>query len=165
MVRFKAWKTEDLLQNEFKTLDKNKRVSNAKKTEVDNILFDSKLEANMYLALKNLHIPHERQHTIILQPQFKDTDGKTVRAIKWIVDFYFPWCETILDTKGYATEVAKIKIKIFKNIYLNSLGVLYPARHENEINIIYKRLIIVTKMKDIDSITLQLLSEWQQQKT
>lgn len=55
-----------------------------------------------------------------LQPKYKKND-KTIRAINYIADFtYFDVNKgktIIIDTKGYRTEVYKLKKKIFEYVY------------------------------------------------
>lgn len=105
----------------------------AKKTEIDGIKFDSKLEANRYMQLKFLEevgkIKELRlQQEFELQPKFKDKEGKTIRAINYIADFtyYNDKGEFIVeDTKGFETKEFKLKQKmlLYKypdiNFYVN----------------------------------------------
>jgi len=93
----------------------NARVRNATKVEVNKIKFDSKLEAYMYKLFKAKNIKMELQYVITLQPSFK-RDGKTIRAIKWVADFYLPDHNMIVDTKGWGTEIFKMKLKMFKHM-------------------------------------------------
>ena len=55
-----------------------------------------------------------------LQPKYKKND-KTIRAINYIADFtYFDVNKgktIIVDTKGYRTELYKLKKKIFEYVY------------------------------------------------
>ena len=55
-----------------------------------------------------------------LQPKYKK-NNKTIRAINYIADFtYFDVNKgktIIVDTKGYRTEVYKLKKKIFEYVY------------------------------------------------
>jgi hypothetical protein len=106
----------------FNSNKMNKRVKNATKVYVEDIKFDSKLEAYMYSLLKSKGVKMELQHVIVLQPSFK-REGKTIRAIKWVADFYLPDHNLIIDTKGWGTEIFKMKLKIFK--YLQFTG-KYP---------------------------------------
>lgn len=95
-----------------------------KKVVVDNILFDSKKEANYYTKLKILKdagkiLDLELQKKFVLQPTFK-LNGKTYRAITYIADFVYKDQEGqthVVDTKGYRTQVYKIKKKIFMKKY------------------------------------------------
>ena len=95
-----------------------------KKVVVDNILFDSKKEANYYTKLKILRdagkiLDLELQKRFVLQQGFK-LHGKTYRAITYIADFVYKDQEGqthVVDTKGYCTEVYKIKKKLFMKKY------------------------------------------------
>lgn len=115
---------EHITLEEYKQLhQKGNSKYKAKKTEVDGIKFDSQKEANRYLDLlvlqragliQDLH----RQVKYELQPHYKK-NGKTIRAINYIADFtYFLNGKLIVeDTKGYRTEVYKLKKKIFEYKY------------------------------------------------
>lgn len=90
-----------------------------KKVVVDNILFDSKKEANYYTKLKILRDAGKisglrLQEKFILQPSFK-LNGKTYRAITYVADFVYKDDKGmhVVDTKGYRTQVYKIKKKLF----------------------------------------------------
>lgn len=90
-----------------------------KKVVVDNILFDSKKEANYYTKLKILRDAGKisglrLQEKFILQPSFK-LNGKTYRAITYVADFVYKDDKGmhVVDTKGYRTETYKIKKKLF----------------------------------------------------
>lgn len=94
-----------------------------KKVVMDNILFDSKKEANYYTYLKLLEKAGkiknlELQKKFILQDKF-NLNGKTYRAITYVADFvYEEKGQThVVDTKGYRTEVYKIKKKLFMKKY------------------------------------------------
>lgn len=91
----------------------------SKKTTVDNIKFDSKKEANRYLELKLLEKTGkiyilELQPKYLLQERFTDNTGKKHREINYIADFRYIENDKIIveDTKGFRTEVYKIKKKI-----------------------------------------------------
>ena len=90
-----------------------------KKVVVDNILFDSKKEANYYTKLKILKdagkiTDLELQKKFILQDKFT-LNGKTYRAITYVADFVYKDDKGmhVVDTKGYRTQVYKIKKKLF----------------------------------------------------
>lgn len=94
-----------------------------KKTVVDNIKFESNLEATRYKELKLLQrakqISNLRlQVPFLLQEGFKK-NGKTHRKIEYIADFvYEENGQTIVeDTKGMKTETFKIKQKLFEYKY------------------------------------------------
>ena len=95
------------------------------KTMVNGIMFDSKLEANRYWELsilqragkiKNLKLQPEYE----LQPAFRK-NGKAFKRISYIADFeYEQDGKTIVeDTKGFRTEVFRIKEKLFEYKYPN----------------------------------------------
>lgn len=99
-----------------------KNKYNAKKTEVDNIRFDSIAESNMYKQLKPLEqagairdlqfqVPFE------LIPEFVNANGKKQKPVTYIADFVFFDTEKnrtrVLDCKGYRTDMYKMKKKIF----------------------------------------------------
>lgn len=101
---------------------------NAKKTEVDGIWFDSKREAARYGELKMLKNSQEYTERItglklqpefVLQESFKDSHGKTHRAIKYRADFeyYQNGHHIVEDVKGKETPVFKLKAKLFIKRY------------------------------------------------
>ena len=106
----------------------NPRVRGATKTVVGGIQFDSKLEAHMYSKLCRLDwLVVKRQHKFVLQPSFRSTvTGKHIREIAWVVDFYLPQIGMIIDPKGFATEMAKVKIKMMQYAIFKEL---YPIDH------------------------------------
>lgn len=96
-----------------------------RKIVVDDIKFDSILEANRYKELKLLQrakqISNLRlQVPFLLQESFKK-NGKIHRKIEYIADFvYEENGQTIVeDTKGMKTETFKIKQKLFEYKYPN----------------------------------------------
>lgn len=115
-----------------------------KKTEVDGIIFDSKMESRYYERLKAQKaageiLDFELQPEFILQEKFIIVDGQivlgsdpefnkikrrtkapTVQAIKYRSDFkvtYLDGSVEIIDTKGQATADFKIKKKMFAYRY------------------------------------------------
>ena len=86
-----------------------------KKVVVDNILFDSKKEANYYTKLKILKdagkiTDLELQKKFILQDKFT-LNGKTYRAITYIADFVYKDQEGqvhVVDVKSEATKKDKV---------------------------------------------------------
>lgn len=96
-----------------------------KKAVIDNIEFDSKLEANRYVELKLLQRAGKiknlkLQPRFLLQDSFKK-NGKTFRKIEYVADFqYIENGKTIVeDVKGMQTDVFKLKHKIFEKVYPN----------------------------------------------
>lgn len=91
-----------------------------KKILGDGYTFDSKKEYARYCQLKTM-LKARVITDLYLQPEFeiipkmKDEKGKTLRAIKYIGDFkYTQDGNTVVeDTKGFATDVYKIKKRLF----------------------------------------------------
>lgn len=97
-----------------------------KKVVIDNILFDSKKEANYYTYLKLLKDAGkiwnlELQKKFILQDKFK-LNGKTYRAITYVADFVYEDDKGIhvVDVKSEVTKkdkVYRLKKKLFAYKY------------------------------------------------
>lgn len=94
-----------------------------KKVVIDGIKFDSKKEANYYTKLKLMQNAGviwdlEIQRKYILQKAFT-FNGKTIREISYYADFVYEDKNGIhvVDTKGYRTDVYKIKKKMFIKKY------------------------------------------------
>ena len=106
-----------------------------KKTVVDGIKFDSKLEAEYYQLLKfkkaQGHIQDFKlQPRYTLQETFK-RDGKTYRSITYVADFEIMQNDgsvVVVDCKGMMTDVFKIKAKLFTKLY----GKLYLVKRSKE---------------------------------
>ena len=117
---------EHITLEEYKQLQqKGKSKYKAKKTSIDGIKFDSQKEANRYLELKLLEKQGiindlELQARFELQPSYKK-NGKTVRPIYYVADFVyydtFKGQKIVEDTKGYRTEIYKLKKKLFEFRY------------------------------------------------
>lgn len=97
----------------------------SRKVIIDGIKFDSKKEGNRYLELKLLLKAGkirdlELQKKFELQPKYK-MNNKTIRAIYYVADFvYFDVDKKemiVEDTKGFRTEVYKLKKKLFEYKY------------------------------------------------
>lgn len=95
------------------------------KVEIDGHKFDSKMEGNRYLKLKELLKEKqikdlELQPRFLLQPSFKKY-GRTIRKIEYIADFkYYDNVRQKLiieDVKGFETKDFKIKQKYFDYKY------------------------------------------------
>ena len=104
-------------QNKYK----NKRIS------ADGKEFDSRLEYTRYRQLKLLEKAGEikslrLQVKFLLQPKYRK-NGKTIKEISYIADFTYYDVKkgkmVIEDTKGYRTEIYKLKKKIFEYQYPN----------------------------------------------
>lgn len=105
-------------ENVFKPAKRAKY--NNKRVRVDGILFDSKLEADYYAALKlklkaGLIRGFCRQPEFVLQEGFADRKPITYRA-DFIV-FRKDGTAEIIDVKGMETEVFKMKRKLFQSRY------------------------------------------------
>ena len=96
-----------------------------KAVAVDGIMFASKREAKrykeLYLLLKCGKISAlELQKKFILQPPYKK-NGKSIREITYVADFVYFDKERnkviVEDSKGYRTEVFKLKKKLFEYVY------------------------------------------------
>lgn len=105
----------DVKQNKYKN----------KKVIYDGIKFDSKKEMAFYVKLKLLEEKGiikdlELQKSFELQPSFK-LNGKTYKKITYRADFSYVSIEDnkmhIVDTKGFRTEVYKLKKKMFAYKY------------------------------------------------
>lgn len=93
---------------------------------IDDIDFMSIKEAKRYNELKLLEKAGiikelELQKVFELQPKFKNKLGEHIRAITYVADFYYYDNEkqeyVVEDTKGFRTEVYKIKKKLFEYKY------------------------------------------------
>ena len=91
-----------------------------KKCFYKDMMFDSKKERDYYvileMMLKNNQITDlKTQVKFELQPSFK-FNGKTIRSISYIADFTYikDGKLIIVDTKGYRTEVYKLKKKMMQ---------------------------------------------------
>lgn len=103
---------------------------NAKKTEIDGILFDSKREAARYVELKEQEklgfiTGLERQVKFELIPAQKRPDGTTERGCYYYADFCY-WRNgkyVVEDVKGYDTETYRIKRKLMlqKGYYITEI--------------------------------------------
>lgn len=104
---------------------RNRNKYNSRKIEIDNIKFASKLEAKRYVELKELEKEGKirdlvLQREFVLIPPFKK-NGKTYRKTSYFADFCYFDKEThkymVEDTKGFKTEVYKLKKKMFEEKY------------------------------------------------
>lgn len=107
------------------TRKRHQKYNNTKK-EYDGIMFDSKKEMYMYIALKKWEEEGritnlELQKTYELQPRFSIRKGKELRInrpITYTPDFvFFDKLEgrvRVLDAKGMKTETYKLKKKLFE---------------------------------------------------
>lgn len=107
---------------------------NAKKVTIDGIQFDSKIESQYYLHLKQKMenkeiIAFGLQPEFILQDSFKK-NGKTFREIKYIADFNIVHNDgtiEIVDVKGMVTPVFLLKKKLYEKQYPHKLTLMKYA--------------------------------------
>lgn len=107
-----------------------------KKTIVNGVKFDSKLEHYCYDYLKLVGADFDFQHKITLVEKFRFND-KGVRATTLTVDFVVRKNENTyyVDTKGFPTEVSKLKYKLLRNKIKDEKGVdVIWLKNKKEIN-------------------------------
>jgi hypothetical protein len=102
-----------------------------KKVLIDNITFDSIKEANRYKKLKLLEAKGiitdlKLQVKYELQPSYK-MNNKAIRAINYVADFAYRLDNKLIvdDTKGYRTEVYRLKKKMFEFKYGIEINEIY----------------------------------------
>ncbi len=94
------------------------------RTEIDGIIFDSKLEARFYEYIKRLkadgHIKNfELQKKFLLLDAF-EKNGEKFRKIEYVADFviyHHDGSMEVMDTKGVETDIFKVKRKLFEKNY------------------------------------------------
>lgn len=103
---------------------------NARKVEYDNLVFDSKLELNVYKRLKEL----EKDNIIYnLDRQVKFeliSKNDKYRACNYVADFVFDKDNThyIIDVKGMVLDVFKLKQKIFYDKYKKDIQIVKSVK-------------------------------------
>lgn len=122
----------------------NKKVRNATKTVIDGHTFDSKLESHMYALLRMHKIKFEMQKEYLLLESFTYR-SETVRPMIMTIDFYLPEIDTLIETKGFADEKYKVKLKWLKW----TLKTAYKIEPD---------YIEVKNKKECDSLILKILS-------
>lgn len=126
----------------------NKKVRNATKSVVDGVKFDSNLEKTMYDLLTGAQIDFQFQKQYILQQKFRYGTA-AIRAITLTVDFYLPERNMIIDTKGYANDVAPVKYKMLKKLlyfeydngWITSLPKIELPSTKKECEVLLNRLL------------------------
>lgn len=94
---------------------------NNKKVVIDDIKFDSKMEGDFYIYLKQLKADGQvvdfiLQPSFTLQDGFVRYDGKKILPIKYKADFhvfYADGTDDVIDIKGQLTAEFKLKRKMF----------------------------------------------------
>jgi len=156
-------KSEDLVDpnpikiEPFAPISENKKIRNATKTVVDGVKFDSLLEKYMYDLLRGAKIEFEFQKVYVLQEKFR-YGKEAVRAITLTVDFFVPLLfneAIIIDTKGFANDVAPLKMKLLKrllydhyeNHYYAKLPKIEIPKNKKEAELLLNRLLYDDKYK------------------
>jgi hypothetical protein len=114
-----------------------------KKVIVNGVKFDSKLEHYLYGYLELIGADFKFQERVVLFDKFRFNE-KGVRAMTLIVDFVVEKNgETMyVDTKGFATEVAKIKYKLLKHKLKDEENVdVVWLKNKKEVNSFINNLI------------------------
>jgi hypothetical protein len=121
---------------------KRSSYHSTKKITYKGVVYDSNLELHFYklLEINKLVDKVKTQVPFLLQESFK-WQGKTIRKIEYIADFYFEDKKIVIEPKGLLEEKAKIKHKIFKYKYPNILFFLTRNQADN-IEVIKKLKII-----------------------
>ena len=99
---------------------------NNKKVEFDGRTFDSEMEADFYVTLKD-KVEKGIVEKFICQPKFKISDeyirnGKKIKPSYCILDylvFNTDGSVEYIDIKGYGTEISKLKRKLLESKYPN----------------------------------------------
>lgn len=113
----------------FKTNTPKNKYGNVK-TVYNGEKYDSLREANFARSLDqqksaigpNKVISWERQPRFILQEGFTDSKGNKHRPIHYVADFRAKYCdgtEKVFDSKGFRTEIFKLKLKLLLYKYPN----------------------------------------------
>lgn len=102
------------IRNSWKPSTKTTSKYHAKRTEVDDIKFASQKEARRYMVLRLLEMGGQIQDLRLQVPYVIIEKSKHGKAIKYIADFVYKenGKEIIEDTKGYKTDVYKIKKRL-----------------------------------------------------
>lgn len=102
-----------------------------KKTVVNDLTFDSKMEAEYYQYLEMIEgvpILHlQLQPKFLILPGYVDAEGKKQRPIYYQADFlvmYESGLAEVIDVKGVETEAFKLKKKMFESRYGMKLKVV-----------------------------------------
>jgi Protein of unknown function (DUF1064) len=108
---------------------------NAKKTIIDGIQFDSQIEGQYYLYLKDKQekgwiAGFTLQPRYLLEEGFEKA-GKKYRPIYYVADFEIlnnDGSIDVVDVKGFVTETAKMKFKLFNKKYHHKLSLVTYVR-------------------------------------
>jgi hypothetical protein len=128
------------------------RVSSKEDRTYDNIVFDSKWEAQTYKLLKMLLPADTQVHMqvpFLLQEKFKTSAGKTIREINYCADFVItrekdlqpniiPGDAFVVDSKGHLTDIFKLKNKLFMYKYRTVIHQVKSAKDVADVVDLYK---------------------------
>ncbi len=110
-------KVKNQAQNEItqKQKSENRKIKNAQKKEVDGIVFDSLLEAQVYERLKESGLPFVYQVEFILLEAFT-FQGKQIQPWRHRVDFEIIMQDSslLVEVKGFANDVYPYKLKMLR---------------------------------------------------
>lgn len=102
------------------TPKKTKSKYKSKKVELDGYVFDSKVESEYYIHLKELKaagqvIGYKVHPKYLLQEAYVNFENKKIRKIEYEADFEVEYADRVevIDIKGKATTDAKLKRKMF----------------------------------------------------
>lgn len=110
----------------FRDMIKKPNKFHAQKTIVDGVVYDSKKESKRSIELQYLERAGkiknlERQKQFVLQEAFVNNEGKKVRSISYLADYYYEQDgqKVVEDVKSPATrtKVYMIKKKLFQFKY------------------------------------------------
>lgn len=130
MARKKPLPEEISLEDYQRLIKKKRRPKyNNIETTVDGIIFDSILESQDYLKLKD-RLEHGEISDLILQPRYElqpsfKYRGRTIRKIEYVADFQFVENDTgqliAWDSKGRRLPLFNLKEKLFFYKYGDSI--------------------------------------------
>jgi len=110
------------------------KIANATPLTYNKIKFKSKLEVFMYKQLRvaKIKFDYEKQ-TFVLIEGFSYM-SKKIRPITYTPDFVLKDYSIIIETKGFMTEVFRIKMKLFKWMLMNQKDdrLIYTPRNQKD---------------------------------
>ena len=110
----------------------DKRKIKAVKKEQDGIIFDSTLELFMYNLLKENNIRFEMKISYVIQEAFT-YQHENIRQMVCTPDFILTDYPIIIETKGFANELAPVRYKMLKRkLHLegNEKRILMPSNQK-----------------------------------
>lgn len=102
-----------------------------KKTIVDGITFDSKLEANFYAGYL-LPLSKKENFTIQFQKVIP-IEINNHEICRYVADFFIPETQTIYETKGIYTASSKIKLRLVQALYEYKIIVVRKGNSMEEV--------------------------------